>query len=439
MNLNRNRMRWIPVAIVLSLGGLLAQPGGSTAQAAADVRAVCTNGPNFSLVSDLGYIFTPDANTLAMWSYADTTNNGGAFQFPGPVMCLNEGQTATITLTNNLPEPTSIVFPGQDEVTAAGVPSEPVIAANGAITSLAPTAAANGGTITYSFKANHAGTFLYQSGTNPDKQREMGLFGAIIVRPADGSTSQIYGDASTTDDFTSGREFLQILSEADPAFHNAVEAGENPSPTGRVSKYYFINGRSMPDTLSPNNSPFLPAQPYSGLVHIIENEKAAIRYINAGRSNYPYHPHGNDTIVVGHDGVMLKGSETSDAGQDLSFPKFLVDLAPGQTVDATFTWTDVEHYTPTNPVPAVLPPIQQLGIRADTWYSMSPYLGVKNPSILPPGVTQTSECGEYYHMAHSHALEQSTNYGAAFGGMMTLYRIDPGPAHDPGPGLHVCP
>jgi hypothetical protein len=28
-------------------------------------------------------------------------------------------------------------------------------------------------------------------------------------------------------------------------------------------------------------------------------------------------------------------------------------------------------------------------------------------------------------VAHSHALNQSTNYGASFGGMMTLIRIDP--------------
>ena len=38
---------------------------------------------------------------------------------------------------------------------------------------------------------------------------------------------------------------------------------------------------------------------------------------------------------------------------------------------------------------------------------------------------QNNQCGEYYHVAHSHALEQATNYGASFGGMMTLIRIDP--------------
>ena len=40
-------------------------------------------------------------------------------------------------------------------------------------------------------------------------------------------------------------------------------------------------------------------------------------------------------------------------------------------------------------------------------------------------MVQNNQCGEYYHIAHSHALYQATNYGASFGGMMTLIRIDP--------------
>ncbi len=435
MKLTRNPVRWLPVAAAVTLFGMLANPqSGTPAQAAPDVSAVCTNGSNFQLVADLGYIFTPDANTMAMWSYADLGTNAGTFQFPGPVLCVNQGQTVTVQLTNNLPEATSIIFPGQDNVTAAGAPSEPQ--PDGSLTQ---EAAANGGTILYSFTPTRAGTFIYESGTNPDKQREMGLVGALIVRPTGGLTSQLYADPATS--FTPGREFMQILSEADPIYHNAVDAGQNPPISSIVAKYYFVNGRSMPDTLSPNNSPFLPAQPYSGLIHIKEKEVAGIRYVNVGRTNYPFHPHGADTQIVGHDGVQLV-DDTS--GANLSFGKFLVDVAPGQTVDATYTWSDVEHYSPgtasspSHLAQAILPPIQQLGIKPDTWYSMSPYLGVKDASILPPGTRQTSECGEYYHMAHSHALEQSTNFGAAFGGMMTLYRIDPVQSEHNYP-VAVCP
>ena len=40
---------------------------------------------------------------------------------PGPVLCVTQGETVTVNLTNTLPEAISIVFPGQDaQVTATG-------------------------------------------------------------------------------------------------------------------------------------------------------------------------------------------------------------------------------------------------------------------------------------------------------------------------------
>ena len=73
-----------------------------------------------------------------------------------------------------------------------------------------------------------------------------------------------------------------------------------------------------------------------------------------------------------------------------------------------------------------LPQLQDqiVGPGTETWFSENPYLGARSAPI-PNGVVQNNECGEYYHIAHSHALYQATNYGASFGGMMTLFRIDP--------------
>ena len=45
--------------------------------------------------------------------------------------------------------------------------------------------------------------------------------------------------------------------------------------------------------------------------------------------------------------------------------------------------------------------------------------------LLNPGILTKTQCGEYYHVAHSHDLTQATNYGASFGGMLTLIRVDP--------------
>ena len=74
-----------------------------------------------------------------------------------------------------------------------------------------------------------------------------------------------------------------------------------------------------------------------------------------------------------------------------------------------------------------LPQQQNLTYKdAATWYSGSPYLGVQDD--LPVGVTSYNQCGEYYHVWHSHALNEAANYDTGFGGMFTLQRVDPPPS-----------
>src|SRR5258708_10538941 len=94
-------------------------------------------------------------------------------QIPSPTLIVHEGDTVTVTLTNNLPKGignTSLVFPGFTVTTTGGVP--------GLLTS---EAANGGGTVTYSFVATTPGTRAYYSGTQSDLQVEMGIYGAIVV------------------------------------------------------------------------------------------------------------------------------------------------------------------------------------------------------------------------------------------------------------------
>ena len=123
-----------------------------------------------------------DGNTVFMWGYSVV---GQPFQHPGPVLCANEGDTVTVVLHNNLGEAASIIFPGQENVLANGAPVQPQVDGSGNVTSLT-NAAATGDIVTYSFVATHPGTFIYESGTNPEKQVRLGLFGALIVRPSQG-------------------------------------------------------------------------------------------------------------------------------------------------------------------------------------------------------------------------------------------------------------
>ncbi len=70
--------------------------------------------------------------------------------------------------------------------------------------------------------AGSPGTFIYESGSNVSKQIEMGMYGALIVRPT-GHPDWAYGSASTQ--FDPNREYLLLLSEFDPDLHHAVETG----------------------------------------------------------------------------------------------------------------------------------------------------------------------------------------------------------------------
>jgi FtsP/CotA-like multicopper oxidase with cupredoxin domain len=370
-----------------------------------------------------------------MWGYAGSS---GQFQLPGPTLCVPEGATVTVSLKNLLREPVSVVFPGQTGVKADNAPVQPIFDTSttpAVLTSLVKPAAAGGGTVTYTFTASRPGTFLYESGTDVAKQTQMGLFGALIVRPTSDKTAsgtvldQAYDSPASS--FDPKHEYMQLLSEVDPAFHLAIERNRAFDLSKLHARYFMINGRSMPDTISPNNSPWLPAQPYGALIHIQAEphpapdnfQPALIRYLNAGLGTYPYHPHGNDQRVIGQDGYDLVAAP---GPADASYNKFLIDIGPGQTIDTTLTWTNIDDYGP-NPndvqVPVDLPALQDQIVTPDTWFSQSPYLGYSGAA--PVTNTQNNVCGEYYHVAHSHALEQATNYGATFGGMMTLIRIDP--------------
>jgi FtsP/CotA-like multicopper oxidase with cupredoxin domain len=63
---------------------------------------VCKTGggngdAHYVLTAHDGYILTPDGNSVYMWSYS---NGSDAFQYPGPALCVSEGDTVTITLQN---------------------------------------------------------------------------------------------------------------------------------------------------------------------------------------------------------------------------------------------------------------------------------------------------------------------------------------------------
>ena len=378
---------------------------------------VCETGTTFNLRAADTRVIMPDGNSIYMWGYTDRTS--GPAELPGPALCVTEGDTVTINLTNDLPVPTSIIFPGQANVLANGSPAQPQYNA-GALASLTDMAAASGGTVSYSFIAGQPGTYLYESGTDPQLQVEMGLYGLLVVRPA-GHSNWAYNDSGT--EFDPQREYMLLFHEIDPYLHDAIEQGAAFDMRDYHPRYYTINGRSFPDDLAPNDVPWLPDQPYGAVVSVEPSTPgslpALLRFANAGLLSHPFHPHGNHHRIIGHDGHQLVGPN----GEDASYEKFTLLVNPGQTYDATFSWYDVEGWNElTNPVPVTGPSLQNL-VFEGSWYSGSPYLG--QPGEFPVGTTINNECGEYYFMWHSHAGQEMINWNEGGGGMITWLRVDP--------------
>jgi FtsP/CotA-like multicopper oxidase with cupredoxin domain len=313
----------------------------------------------------------------------------------------------------------------------------------------------SGGSASYTFTASEPGTYLYHSGTNTELQVEMGLVGAIIVRPADfdqATNRTAYGAGTDTD---YDHEYLFLLSEMDPLIHDLVEFGfpgfvDN---TTAFPVFWFINGRNGVDTLSADKVPWQPNQPYGSLARTRPGEKVLLRLIGAGRDQHAFHPHGNHTRIIARDGRML----SSGAGTaDLAVEDFTISPTPGGTVDGIFNWTskglgwDI-YGDPTKPKfahncagagpdnidPATGEDCNYHGVRMDSkvvlpglqdmtfggWWSGSPFLGKFGQ--LPPGEGGLNLYGGLFFMWHSHNEKELTNFDIFPGGMLTFVIIEP--------------
>ncbi len=412
----------------------------------------------FNLVAKDASISTNDGNTIYSWGYADGA--AGPMQYPGPVLIVNQGDTVRVNLGNTLPIPVSIVFPGQQNVQVsggtAGLLTQEVSAA---------TVAVPATPVTYTFVATQPGTYLYHSGTQMSLQKEMGLVGALVVRPtgfnaASADSRKAYGQTGTQFD----REFLILLTDMDSAIHDAVYTQVRTQRLANhalpydlsaidTSAFYatlwLINGRTSPDTLVEANAWWLPNQPYSAAPIMHPGERMLIREINLGRDAHPFHHHGAHMLPIARDGRVLESAP--GVGPDLTSPDFTIRSIPGQTADLVFEWTgknlgwdiygtsnghtctpDANGYsieTDTRgewcadhdkPFPVVLP--NQQDVQIGEYYSGSPYLG--KFGVLPQGHPGLNENGGYFHIWHSHNEKEITTNNVFPGGMKTFLIIE---------------
>ena len=410
-------------------------------------------GSSFVLRAKADYIITSDGDSSLMWGYSQGNNR---MQYPGPTLIVTQGTLVTVQLVNQLPAAagnTSIIFPGQ-KVTATG-------GSAGLLTREAPP---DGTTrVTYRFTPQQPGTYLYRSGTRADLQVEMGLVGALIVRPSGGldPVHHAYNHADTYFD----REFLYLMTEMDPLIHRAVELGNyNPNITEYFATNFFINGRNWPDLLSANKAPWLPTQPYNCVPMTRPNEKTLIRFIGAGRILHPMHYHGNDFDVIAVDGRVLTTSladNGASAGPNLTWKGTTVNSVPGQTVDFLWLWNaenlgwDIYNHVPGDgstcndgpdadlfddvtgeycpdhlkPFPVILP--ERDSVAYGQVYSGSPFLG--GQGNLPPGHPGLNDLGAYFFIWHSHREKELTSNDIFPGGTISFMIVAPAGADIPKP------
>lgn len=253
-----------------------------------------------------------------------TTING---TLPAPTLRWKEGETVTIRVTNRLAVPTSIhwhgiILPFQMD----GVPG---ISFNG----IAP-----GETFTYRFKVQQSGTYWYHS--HSGFQEQTGMFGAIIIDPAQGK------------DIAADREHVLLLSDwmdddpmtvlgrlkkqGDYYNYGQLTAGEFFSDVSKdgwkaaLSKRKMWNEMRMNPTdmgdLSAAVLTFLtngitPAGNWTGLFQ--KGEKVRLRCINgSGNTFYDVRIPGLKLKVVQVDGVNI---------EPISVDEFR--FGPGETCD----------------------------------------------------------------------------------------------------------
>ncbi|MBI5496165.1 MAG: hypothetical protein HY904_14175 [Deltaproteobacteria bacterium] len=284
---------------------------------------------------------------IRMWGFAECKEaftSCGQPTVPGPALGVEEGGTLTIHVINGLAgpyvEPVSVVIPGQ-AATMNPVWFDPVtgsVTATGArpagdytsrVRSFTAETPPDGATVTsYSWTGLRAGTYLYQSGSHPAVQMQMGLFGALLVYPVNSALA--YPDPSTAFD----AEVTLLFSEIDPVLHDAIAAGlygsqpPSPPPAGWLTstieyrpQYFFINGQSFRPAM-----PVLPAGVRGG--------RLLIRFLNAGLSNRVPAVQGPYMSVIAEDGHPYM--VTSSTGSVLPAPReqYSVLLPAGKTVDA---------------------------------------------------------------------------------------------------------
>jgi len=238
----------------------------------------------------------------------------------------------------------------------------------------------NSTTVIYSWTNMRPGTYLYESGTHPAVQVQMGLYGAVTKDTAAG---QAYGATTAY-----ASEAILLFSEIDPVLHGHVAGGTygTPPPTGITStmtyepKYFLINGE-------PYISSSLPLPAGNAGTSVL------LRFLNAGLKQRAPVIQGLYFSLVAEDGNAYVYAKQ----------QYSMLLSAGKTIDAIITPASYGSY-------AIYDRRLALTNGAASGGGMLAYLNVQPASIAQIGVFRT---GQWY-------LDQNGN-GGFESGIDTLF------------------
>jgi len=169
----------LPYAVNMSSGG-----PGRRSVTMADLNEPPGRQPekDFTLTAQVAHI--PVLGGQEAWTYNGT--------IPGPELRVKQGDRLRVTLTNHLPASTSIHWHG------LRLPN-----ADDGVAGITQDAVPPGGQYTYEFVVKDPGTYWYHSHQDTENQVPLGLYGALVVEPANGPAynrdyTVMLGDANRT-------------------------------------------------------------------------------------------------------------------------------------------------------------------------------------------------------------------------------------------------
>ncbi len=202
------------------------------------------------------------------------TYNG---KIPGPVIRVAEGQLVRIVLHNQLTVPTSLRFHGL--IAPHSVNGLPRAGAG---------LVAPGKTYAFQFRTNQSGTFWYQPQIVHQDQRQLGLYGTLIVTPQN--------RAKPTD-----KDVTLVFSQLYKVKRSGASKGEGAAkgssysavavttaqPAAGIECDYLINGKEAP-AIEP--------------IELRKGERVLLRLVNASQESIPLYLSGHRMKLIAING-----------------------------------------------------------------------------------------------------------------------------------------